>query len=73
MKKVYQIEELCCAHCAAKMEDAISALPGVDSARVNFLTQKVTLEADEALLPALARQAADICKKIEPDCTLILK
>ena len=39
MKKTYRIEDLDCAHCAAKIEDAISRLDGVTSVRVNFLTQ----------------------------------
>ena len=54
MKKTFKHIDLDCAHCAAKMEEAIKKLPGVTNASVNFLQQKFTLEApddqfDEAL------------------------
>ena len=68
MKKRYIIEDLCCANCAAKMEAAIGKLEGVNSASINFLTQKLTLDADEAQLEAILDQAEAIVKKIEPDC-----
>jgi len=71
MKKRYLIEDLCCANCAAKMEDAIRKLAGVQSANVNFLTQKLTLEAEEADFPRLLDEAEAIIRKIEPDCVLV--
>ena len=71
MKKRYLIEDLCCANCAAKMEAAIRALEGVNSASVNFLTQKLTLDADDARLDTILDQAEKIIKKIEPDCVLV--
>ena len=71
MRKVYSIEHLCCANCAAKMEAAIRALEGVNSASVNFLTQKLTLDADDARLDTILDQAEKIIKKIEPDCVLV--
>ena len=71
MKKRFMIEELCCANCAAKMEDAIRKLDGVESANINFLTQKLTLEAEEENFPRLLDEAERIIKKIEPDCVLV--
>ena len=71
MKKRFEITDLCCANCAAKMEEKIQGIEGVQSARVNFLTQKLTLEADEALLDSILDQAEVIIRKIEPDCTLV--
>ena len=73
MKKTYKMIDLECAHCAAKMEDAIKKLPGVHNASVSFLTQKFMLEADDDKFDALAKEAAKICKKIEPDCVVLLK
>lgn len=72
MKKTYRIEDLDCAHCAAKIEDAISRLDGVTSVRVNFLTQKMTLEAEDSAFPALLKEAASIFTSIEPDSRLIV-
>ena len=71
MKKRFMIEELCCANCAAKMEAEIRKLDGVQSANINFLTQKLTLEAEEERFEALLEQAATIIRKIEPDCVLV--
>jgi copper chaperone CopZ len=73
MKKTFCIEELECAHCAAKMENEISKLEGVKSVTVAFLTQKLTIEADDELFDSIAVKAAAICKKIEPDCEVIIK
>lgn len=71
MKKRYMIEDLCCANCAAKMEEQIRKIEGVNSANVNFLTQKLTLDADEARLDSVLDEAERIIKKIEPDCVLV--
>lgn len=71
MKKRYLIEDLCCANCAAKMEENIQKIEGVNIANVNFLTQKLTLDADEARLDAILDEAERIIKKIEPDCVLV--
>ena len=70
MKKTFQMEDLDCANCAAKMEDAIKNIDGVTSASVNFMTQKLTIEADESQFDEIAKQAAKICRKVEPDCTV---
>ncbi|MBO7667137.1 MAG: heavy-metal-associated domain-containing protein [Firmicutes bacterium] len=71
MKKVYKMEELDCANCAAKMEEAIGKLPGVEKVSVSFISQKLTLEAEEELLPAILKQADKICRSFEPDCRIV--
>ena len=73
MKKTFCIEELECAHCAAKMEAEIAKLDGVESVTVAFLSQKLTLEANDALFDSILEKAVKICKKIEPDCEVIVK
>jgi len=73
MKKVCIIEDLCCAHCAMKMEEALGRIDGVESARVNFLSGRVTLEADEARMADILCEAEKVCRRIEPDCRLIIK
>lgn len=72
MKKQYRMKDLDCANCAQKMEDAIQKLDGVQNATVSFLTQKLTLEADDARFDEILQQAVKICRRIEPDCRILL-
>lgn len=72
MKKTYKLENLDCANCAAKMEAEIKRLDGVENATVSFITQKLTVEAEEDKLPGIMKQAVKIVRKIEPDCEIIL-
>lgn len=71
MKKVFRMKELDCASCAAKMENAISKIPGVNHASVNFMTQKLILDAEDAQFERILDDAVKACKKIEPDCTIV--
>ena len=71
MKKVFKLEDLDCAHCAAKMEDAIAKLDGVNSVTVSFLAQKLTLEADDEKFDDIFKKSVKIIKKIEPDCVVV--
>ena len=73
MKKVFRLQDLDCANCAAKMEAAISKLDGVEKVTVNFLMQKMTLEAQEADFPRILDEADKAIRKVEPDCRLIRK
>ena len=73
MKKVYALEDLDCANCAAKMTEGIRNIEGVKDADVIFLTQKMTIEAEEADFDAIMKKAVKVCKKIEPDCRILLK
>lgn len=71
MKKQYKLIDLDCANCAAKMEAAIKKIDGVRNASVSFLSQKLTLEADDARFDDILQQAVKACRKIEPDCTIV--
>lgn len=73
MKKVFMIEDLDCAHCAMKMEEGIKKIDGVISASVNFVMQKMTVEAADEEFDAVMKKVVKVCKKIEPDCTILLK
>ncbi len=66
MKKKFSCE-IDCANCAAKVEDAVKKIDGVKDARVNFMTQKFTLEAEDDRFEAILKQAVQTGKKIEPD------
>ena len=66
MQKKFNIE-VDCANCAAKIENAVKALPGVQSASVSFMAQKMLLEAEDSQFDAILKQAVRAAKKIEPD------
>ena len=70
-KAVFILENLGCANCAAKMENAISNIDGVKSATVSFMTQKLVIEADDDCFDAVLDEAQRACSKIEPDCVIL--
>lgn len=71
MKKVYRLEELDCANCAAKMERAINELPGVEKATVNFMAQKLVLTADESRYQEILEEVEEAIRRVEPDCRIV--
>lgn len=73
MKKVFRMEDLDCANCAAKMENAIQKIEGVEDATVSFMAQKLTLVADDDKFDDILKKAVKICKKVEPECRIIVK
>lgn len=73
MKKTFKLIDLDCANCAAKMETAIKKLPGVADASVSFMAQKMTIDADDARFDDIMKQVVKACKKVEPDCEIVLK
>ena len=73
MKKTFKMIDLDCANCAAKMEAAIKKIDGVQDATVSFMTQKLTIQADDARFDAVVQEAVKACKKVEPDCEIVLK
>ena len=72
MRKTFELEDLDCANCAAKMTEGIRKIEGVSYADVNFLTQKLTLEAEDGEFDSILKKAVKVCKKIEPDCRIKL-
>lgn len=72
MKKHFKLIDLDCANCAAKMEDAIRKIDGVNEVSVSFLSQKLTIDADESRLDDIMSQVVKVCKRVEPDCTIVL-
>ena len=72
MKKTFNLEELDCAHCAAKMETAINKIDGVISANISFMSQILTIEASDEDFDRILKAAQKAIKKIEPDCRIII-
>ena len=70
MKKSFKIRELDCAHCAQEIEDAAAKVAGVNKVRVNFLSERMTLDADDARFDEIVAEIKNIVKTIEPDAVL---
>jgi copper chaperone CopZ len=70
MKKTIKLQDLDCANCAAKIENALNKLEGVTSAKVNFLSQKMELEAPDDKFELILGEAKKLIKKVEPDVTV---
>lgn len=72
MKKRFDMDNLDCANCAAKMEDAINKLDGVRAATVSFMAQKLTIDADDDSFDDIMKEVVKCIKKVEPDCEIEL-
>lgn len=72
MKKKYKLQDLDCANCAAKMEEAIKKIPGVIDASVNFMMQKLTIEAEDSRFDEIMKETQKVCSKVEPDCVILM-
>lgn len=71
MKKTFKLQDLDCANCAAKMERAIAKLEGVQAVGVNFMTQRLTVEAADEQFAEVMDRVVKTCAKVEPDCKII--
>jgi len=72
MKKFFKLEDLDCALCAEKMQDGVKKVKGVKDVSVSFMAQKMTIEfEDEANEKEVMNEVVKVCKKIEPDCTIV--
>ncbi len=73
MTKRFDLLDLDCANCALKMEDAIKKVDGVKDASVNFFTQRMSIDVEEEDFDSVMKKVVKVCRKVEPDCTILLK
>ena len=67
MKKIIKLEGLCCANCAAKIEEGVKKLDGVNSASLSFMTQRLIMEVEDGREDELVEVARAVAAKIEPE------
>lgn len=72
MKKKFKLQDLDCANCAAKMEDSIKKIQGVNDASVSFMTQKMMVDAEDERFDEIMKEIVKVCAKVEPDCKIIM-
>ena len=71
MKKAFKLDEIDCANCARELQDELAKLDGVVSVSVNFMTQKLTLEAADDEFDDVFERVAEFTAEVEPDCEII--
>ena len=71
MKKKFNLQDLDCANCAAKMEEAVKKIDGVNDASVNFMSQKMMVDAADDRFDAIMDEVVKVCAKVEPDCVIL--
>lgn len=67
MKAVLKLEGLDCANCAAKIENEVQRIPGVEEATVTFMTQKMTIVAPDDKIETIVKETTKLTKKLEGD------
>jgi len=70
MKRTFILEDLDCAHCAQKIEDAVAKIDGVSNCKVTFLTQKLVYDVDDDKNDTVEKEMKKIVKSTEPDVTV---
>lgn len=71
MKAVLKLDGLCCANCAAKIENEVKKIAGIDDASLSFITQKLTINAPESEIERIVGEASRIAKKIEDEVEVV--
>ena len=71
MKKTFILEELDCANCAAKMQESIKKIAGVNDCNITFMTKKMVLDADDANFDKIMKDVKKAISKVEPDVEVI--
>ena len=72
MRKTYELENLECANCAAKMERDISAFPEVKKCTITFMTSRMSINVnDDADLDDVLDRAQKVMRSYEKDCTIV--
>lgn len=71
MKAVLKLEGLCCANCAAKIENEVKKIEGIEDANLSFITQKLTINASESEMERIVEEASKIARKIEDEVKVI--
>ena len=73
MKRVLKMHDLDCANCAAKMENAIKKIDGVNSVSISFMSQKMFLDVEDSKYDIVVKEIVKVCKKVDSDCEVLVK
>ena len=65
MKKVFRLTGLDCPNCAMKLEKKLNKIDGVNSAQVNFITMRLTIDIEDCNYDAILAEVRKEAKKID--------
>lgn len=71
MKRAMKLEGELCGNCAGKIQDKINKIDGVNDAKVNFMTMRFTLDADEDRWDDIMAKSIKVFDDIEPSCSIV--
>lgn len=71
MRKSYKLDEIDCANCARELEEGLAKLNGVEDVKVNFMTQKLTLQAADDAFDEVFERVVKYTADVEPDCEIL--
>ena len=72
MRKTFELENLECANCAAKMERDINAFDEVIKCTITFMTSRMSITVDDGTdLDAVLDKAQKVMRSYEKDCTIV--
>ena len=71
MKKAFKLDEIDCANCARELQEGLAKLEGVTTVSVNFMTQKLTLEAADEDFDNVLDAVVKLTAEVEPDCEIL--
>lgn len=72
MNKTIKLDGEMCANCAAKIEDRINKMDGVNNARVNAMTMRFTLDAQDEKFDDILASSLKVFNDVEPDCEVLV-
>lgn len=73
MKKVFKIEDVDCANCAAKMERAAAKLDGINEVSINFMAQRITIDAVDEKFNEIVDEVERVMKKVDKEAHIVRK
>lgn len=73
MKRVFKIEDVDCANCAAKMERMAAKLDGVNEVSINFMAQRITIDAVDERFDEVVDEIEKVMKKVDKEAHIIRK
>lgn len=70
MKKKFKVEGIDCPNCAAKIEKLVGNIEGVTSSKINFMAEKLTVEAEDSKADVLLEEVKKVVRTVEPDANV---